>query len=261
MAEILVGTSGYDYAEWREVFYPPETPRGEFLEFYARAFPTVELNFSYYTLPSARRLEDMVRRTPPGFDFSIKAFRGMTHEADPDSWKETTARYRRALYPLEKAGRLGAVLLQFPSSFRYEPERRRYLDRLVAELRGLPLVAEFRGGAWQNTRVYDALRERGVGLCVTDMPDLPGLPQASDVVTADTGYIRFHGRNAGTWWSGDAAGRYDYLYSEEELAEWERRIRCMRELVRVLRIYFNNHRGGQAVVNAGMLKKLLGPPP
>ncbi len=254
---ILVGTSGYDYLEWRDVFYPRDLEREDFLGFYARTFPTVELNFSYYKMPQARQLEGMARRSGGTVDFSIKAYRGMTHEIDPASWKDTVKEYRSALRPLVDAGRLGAVLLQFPQGFRYEPDRRKYLDALVKELSGLPLVAEFRNADWQNTRVYDALRERNVGICVTDMPDLKGLPQSADVVTSDLGYVRFHGRNGESWWGSDAAERYNYLYSEEELEAWAERISCMKDQVRTLRVYFNNHRAGQAVRNAKTLKELL----
>jgi uncharacterized protein YecE (DUF72 family) len=257
MVTILLGTSGYDYPEWRETFYPRNLDRRDFLSFYASRFATVELNFSYYKMPERRLLENMLERSGKDLEFSIKAYKGMTHEVDPASWKETAAEYRRALDPLLRAGRLGSVLLQFPGSFHYEPDRRRYLGGLLDELRGLPLTVEFRHAAWQNTRVYDELRRRAVGICVTDMPDLKGLPQASDVVTSDIGYIRFHGRNEKNWWGTDSAERYDYLYSEEELGAWARRIGCMRNLVRILRVYFNNHRKGQAVKNAEMLKGLL----
>ena len=256
MARIMIGTSGYDYLEWRDVFYPRALDREAFLGFYAGTFPTVELNFSYYKMPSPRQLGDMAQKSG-ALDFSIKAYRGMTHEVDPAAWKDVVKEYRGALYPLVNSGRLGAVLLQFPQGFHYEPDRRTYLDRLLKELAGLPLAVEFRNPAWQNTRVYDALRERRVGLCVTDMPDLKGLSQAADVVTSDLGYVRFHGRNAETWWGNDAAERYNYLYSEEELAAWAERIACMKDQVRTLRVYFNNHRAGQAVRNAKTLQDLL----
>jgi uncharacterized protein YecE (DUF72 family) len=257
MARILIGTSGYDYLEWRDLFYPRETARQDFLDFYAGSFPTVELNFSYYRMPEASALGEMVRRSGGRLDFSIKAHRSMTHEVDPGGWKEAVRLYRRALSPLEKAGRLGAVLLQIPQSFHYDPEKRRYLDSLLKELDGLPLVVELRHAAWQNTRVYDALRKRKVGICVTDMPNLKGLPQATEVVTSELGYVRFHGRNAETWWGTDAGERYNYLYGEDELAAWADRIVCMKDQVRTLRVYFNNHRAGQAVKNAEMLRKIL----
>lgn len=257
MATVLIGTSGYDYLEWRELFYPRDLPREEFLAFYALSFPTVELNFSYYRMPAAGGMAAMLRRAGETLDFSVKAHRSLTHDIDPACWKERAAEYRRALKPLAQAGRLGAVLFQFPSSFHYEPDRRKYLDALLRELADLPAVVEFRNPAWQNTRVYDALRSRGTGICVTDMPDLRGLPQSADVATSDRGYIRFHGRNGRAWWGSDAAERYNYLYTPEELEGWERRIRCLRAQVRSLRIYFNNHRAAQAARNAKMLQKLV----
>ncbi|MDA8424526.1 MAG: DUF72 domain-containing protein [Treponema sp.] len=255
--EIRVGTSGYDYPEWKASFYPPDLSRKNFLSFYAERFNTVELNFSYYGMPRAEQLSRLLEASGARCLLSIKGNRSFTHEIDPASWRESLGQYRAALEPLLSSGRLGAVLLEFPPSFAYEPERRRYLDELLRELGGLPVVAEFRNIAWYNNRVFDALRERGVGLASMDVPELPGLPPAVDLVTSPVGYIRFHGRNAGTWRSGDAATRYDYLYSPEELGSWVERVKSIASKAALLLIYFNNHFRGQAAQNAAMLKELL----
>ncbi|GAB4364629.1 MAG: DUF72 domain-containing protein [Spirochaetales bacterium] len=255
--DLRVGTSGFDYPEWRGVLYPPDLPRQEFLPAYAANFSTVELNFSYYRMPREDQLEGMMERAGPGLDFSIKAHESLTHKVDPSAWKGAAAEYRRSIRPLLRSGRLVAVLLQFPYSFHYDPDRRRYLDSLLRELEELPLVAEFRNAQWHIPRVLDALRERSVGFCATDMPDLKGLPVAEEAVTAPVAYLRFHGRNRETWWGSDAAARFDYLYSEEELLPWLPRIRRMASRASRFRIYFNNHRKGQAAVNARMLIRML----
>lgn len=257
MTELRIGTSGYDYPDWKGTFYPGETPREEFLRCYSEHFDTVELNFSYYRMPAAEQLRGIMKRGGPGLDFSIKAHSSLTHKIDPRTWKSSAAEYAATLQPLAEENRLAAVLLQFPYSFHYEPERRRYLDLLVREIHELPLVVEFRNTEWLNKRVFDALRERGVGFCSVDTPRLRGLPAPLDIVTAPLAYIRFHGRNDKTWWGSDAAARFDYLYRDDELRPWIDRIISMANSAEKLRVYFNNHRRGQAPANALMLRRLL----
>lgn len=174
--DLRIGTSGFDYPEWRGVLYPENLPREEFLPTYAANFSTVELNFAYYRIPREEQLEGMLERGGPGLDFSIKAHESLTHNVDPASWKDAVAEYRKSIRPLLRSGRLVAVLLQFPYSFHYDADRRKYLDSLIRELDGVPLVVEFRNGAWHTPRVLEALQKRNVGFCATDMPDLKGLP-------------------------------------------------------------------------------------
>ena len=255
--DIRVGTSGYDYPEWGGLFYPRGLGRKDFLPFYSERFDTVELNFSYYGMPRAEQLARLLEASGPRCLFSIKGNRSLTHEVDADRWRESLTQYRSALDPLLAAGRLGAVLLEFPQSFHYEPGRRRYLDELLKGFGEVPLVVEFRNMGWYNNRVFDALRERRVGIASLDLPSLRGMPPVVDLVTAPTAYIRFHGRNADAWWGTDAAARYDYLYSEEELKSWLERVKDIAGKARRLLIYFNNHFNGQAVQNAAMLQKLL----
>jgi uncharacterized protein YecE (DUF72 family) len=255
--KIRVGTSGFDYPEWRGLFYPADLSRTSFLAYYAGHFDTLELNFSYYRMPEERQLAALAERAGQGCLFSIKAHQSLTHEIDASGWKEALAEYRAALWPLLNAKSLGAVLFQFPSSFHYEPDRRRYLDALLREASGLPLVVEFRNHEWYNNRVFDALRDRGVSLAAVDLPDLLGLPPAVDLVTAPLAYIRLHGRNGETWWGSDAAARYDYLYDEAELDSWVERIRAMAPKAERILVYFNNHWKGQAPRNAATLKDLL----
>ncbi len=256
MCQILIGTSGYDYPEWAGPFYPEGLERQHFLSYYADRFPTVELNFTYYRMPNAAILSRILERAPK-LIYSVKANDSLTHRVDPAVWKAKAAEYRAALEPLAKAERLGAVLLQFPFSFHYDAERRRYLDALLKELSGLPLAAEFRNAAWCNNRVFDALREREVALAALDLPDLKGLPPDLDLVTAPLAYLRFHGRNRETWWGSDSAARYDYLYSADELRAWAERAKAMIRKAHRLLVYFNNHRRGQAPKNAAQFQTLL----
>jgi uncharacterized protein YecE (DUF72 family) len=257
MGETLIATSGYSYEDWRGVFYPKELPKDDFLRYYALFFPFVELNFSYYAMPKPSSLSAMAARTPSVFRFTIKTHKSLTHERGP-GWRDDALAFGKAAGALADAGRLAAVLVQLPFSFHHTPDNRTYLAELLTALRPLPLVVEFRNDDWLGDRVYDELDRRGVGLAMVDRPELPGLPRMDDRITGSIAYLRFHGRNAAAWWSGDATSRYDYLYSGEELAQAVPRVKRMSKKVDLL-VAFNNHARGNAVRNAGELKALLNP--
>jgi uncharacterized protein YecE (DUF72 family) len=212
MGKILIGTCGYHYTEWIGPVYPPGTKKDHFLPLYSEIFPTLELDYTYYQMPTASQLEGMLEKAGPELIFSVKAHETLTHRVKPESWEEEAKTYLRAIEPILKAGRLGAVLFQFPYSFHYKTQERRYLDKLLAYFKGVPQAVEFRNADWINNRVIDALRERGASLTSLDMPDLKGLPLDTDVMTSLLAYIRLHGRNKEAWWGSDAASRYDYLY-------------------------------------------------
>ena len=256
MANILIGTSGYSYTEWVGPVYPKGTKAESYLDYYSTLFPTVELNFSYYRMPKADQLQAMHAKSK-SLLFSIKAHESLTHTIDTAQWRTAAMTFRQAITPLLEAEVLKAVLLQFPSSFHYEPDRRRYLDALLRFLPDLPLAIEFRNGQWYNNRTLEALRSRQVTLVALDLPAMQSSPPMMDVITAPLAYIRLHGRNEKSWWGSDAASRYDYLYSEKELVAIVERIWGLATNSRVVLVYFNNHRRGQAVQNALSLQKLI----
>jgi len=253
---ILIGTSGYSYEDWVGPFYPQGMQKRDFLGFYASEFPVVELNFSYYAQPSASTLERMLEKTPDGFRFAIKAHQSLTHKINEDFQKEVE-RYKEGIRPLAEAGRLAAVLFQFPYSFHYTPECRKHLQRLCDSFADLPKAVEFRGAEWQKESVYKGLRDVGAALVNVDEPRLPKLPKPTDVVSSDLAYLRFHGRNQANWWRGDNVSRYDYLYSGEELSEWLPMIERMLAKAQLLLVIFNNHSRGQAIQNARELQGML----
>lgn len=254
--DIRIGTSGYDYPEWEGALYPRGLGRKEYLGAYSEVFDTLELNFSYYGMPKPERLSDMLARTRRPIDFSIKAHQSLTHRIDPGTWKASAAEFAAAIAPLAEAGRLCAVLFEFPYSFHYGADERRYLDCAMREFASFPVVVEFRNPDWLSARVIEGLKERRVGLCSLDLPRIEGLPPTSDLVTSDLAYVRFHGRNAEAWWTGDAGSRYDYGYSTDELAAWLPRLESMSVEARKLRVFFNNHRRGNAPANARELLRL-----
>jgi len=258
---ILVGTSGFSYKDWRGCFYPEKTAPREMLPFYARRFPVVELNFSYYRMPTAQTLASMNTRTPEGFEFLIKAHKSMTHDIDddPSGRSRAFAEFREAVRPLEDSGKLGCVLFQFPWKFRPHPGAVSYLQEIRDRYPDLPLVIEFRNNAWVQPATYDTLRSLDLAYCCVDEPRLRGLMPAESVTTSRIGYVRFHGRNAAKWWRHrEAWERYDYLYSEEELKEWVPRIREMDGAAEKTYVLYNNCHAGQAARNAQMMLGLLG---
>jgi uncharacterized protein YecE (DUF72 family) len=254
---IYLGTSGYSYDDWRGVYYPAEVARSEWLTFYSSEFEAVELNYTYYRMPSADQLRGFAERTPDGFRFAVKAHQDITHNraGDPAPF----AQFRAALVALQRTGKLGAVLLQFPSSFRVVDDNVDYLQLCFDRLPDLPLAVEFRRGEWLTQRTLDLLREREVGFCNVDMPELRNLMPKTKLVTAPLAYVRFHGRNRAKWWRHDKAWeRYNYTYSEEELAEWIPPLREMDNSAETLFAFANNHWEGQSVSAIRQLRLLLG---
>jgi len=255
--EILVGTSGYSYTDWKGPFYPSNLSQSSFLEYYSGYFSTVEINYTFYRMPEPDSFIRMQERVPRGFSFSVKAFGEMTHRPDASRIEDLSKRFIEAVEPLKKSDRLGCVVFQFPYSFHYNTENRNYLSSMLDMFEGLPLAVEFRGEDWMKDQVSDDLTKRSIAFVCVDEPPLKGLIKPNEIVTSRIGYVRFHGRNIKNWWSGDSASRYDYLYSEEELEEWIPRIAGIASKTDKVFVYMNNHWQGKAVENAVMLKNLL----
>ena len=238
-------------------FYPAGLPERDMLAYYAREFPFVEINSSYYRLPAQRTLAGMARRTPPDFVFTVKAYQSLTHGRG-QSAAEDAGKFLHGIAPLIEEGRLGAVLLQFPYSFHNTEENRRYLAQLKELLPGVPLVVEFRNRGWAREAVWELLSSLGMGYVCVDEPRLRGLIGGVVKCTGPVAYVRFHGRNAAKWWEHEAAHeRYDYLYSEDELREWVPGIADLAGRAERVFVAFNNHYQAKAVVNARMLRRLL----
>jgi uncharacterized protein YecE (DUF72 family) len=255
--DIRIGTSGYDYPEWAGVLYPSEIKRSNYLEYYSKVFTTLELNFSYYGMPKEITLLNMINRAQSSMDFSIKAHQSLTHNIDQLKLKDYAKEYREGIHPLIRFNRLAAILFEFPFSFYYQPDNRKYLDKLLQEFTEYPIVIEFRNKDWYNQRVLDELMRRKICLCLMDMPENAMPTDILPTITSDLIYIRFHGRNAINWWNGNNVSRYDYLYNKDEMRDWSIKIIDMEEKVKTIRIYFNNHARGNAVQNARMLNKLI----
>ena len=312
---IVLGTSGYSFPDWVGPFYPPGIERAKMLDYYVKEFPAVEINATYYRIPPARTLHAMERKTPPGFEFLVKAHHDMTHQRslDPELYRS----FERAIDPLRASGKLSGLVAQFPYAFQRSPENETFLRELRDRLPpAIPLFVEFRHASWAGDDLFALLEAEGLGYISVDEPDLPGLMPSVARRTGPFGYVRFHGRNKKKWWGpesmirgrpdagtergapvvgprkkttrplpnvddlplfagspepapADAAGRapaterrtsstrYDYLYSEEELAGWVAKIREMTEQAKKTFVFFNNCHVGQAATSAKLMRKLL----
>lgn len=253
---ILIGTSGFSFKDWVGPVYPPDLDKGDWLRFYAQQFNTTELNFSYYRIPNAWTLERIADKVPENFLFSIKAYKGITHEReDPEPQMEE---FVAALKPMQEQGKFATILAQFPHSFHNTPENRDYLRRVREGFSDLPVVIEFRGRDWITEDTFDQLQEMNFGFCNVDQPQFDSLIPPTGLVTGPVAYVRFHGRNYKKWWHHDEAWeRYDYQYSDEELQEWVPRIQRMDEQAPLTLVYMNNHYKGQAVDSAHQIERLL----
>jgi uncharacterized protein YecE (DUF72 family) len=257
---LQIGTSGYSYTEWVDVgFYPPGTASNQMLSVYSKIFNITELNYTWYQMPKVPSIERMLKKVPADFQFTAKLTRTMTHEVNASQWRGQAARYRDGLAPLIQSRQLAAVLVQLPPYFGRSTENRRYLATLLDELADMPLAVEFRHASWNARRVFEGLRQRGVALVAVDEPSLPGLFPALDVVTgSDFFYLRFHGRNAKGWRSGNMQQQFDYDYSDEELGQWTHtKLPNMCSKAKKGFIFFNNHVRAQAPKNAKQLIELV----
>jgi uncharacterized protein YecE (DUF72 family) len=275
-------------------FYPPGVTSAEArLRYYAEQFDIVEVDSTYYAPPSARNSELWAARTPAAFVFNVKAFAWLTHHAAapdrlpdwlrnrlPDAARGKRSVYardiperemelvwqlhREALEPLAAAGKLGAVLFQFPPWFVRSRENREYLLSLPDRLPGWPLAVEFRGGGWMegdSARTLGLLEQAGLTYVAVDEPQ--GFPNSTPplaAVTAPLAIVRLHGRNAGTWESrtGAASDRFKYLYGDDELEEWVPRVRELGAQTKAVHVLFNNNYEDWGMQNARRMAHLLG---
>jgi uncharacterized protein YecE (DUF72 family) len=256
-SRVRIGTSGYSFADWVGPFYPAGTRSGDFLSFYAEHFDTVEVNSTYYRIPSPQVLLQMERKTPPGFTFVVKVNQALTHERSLDP--KVIHDFLLLLDPLKSAGKYGGLLAQFPYGFKRTPDNRRHLAALRGRLAGEPLFVEFRHDSWLTPELEPSLRDHRIGFCAVDEPQLPHLMPPLTMLTTEEGYVRFHGRNSANWWaSGRGAGdRYDYDYRPEELGEWLQKITSLAEQAKRTYLFFNNCHAGQAARSAKLMQELL----
>jgi uncharacterized protein YecE (DUF72 family) len=252
-AEIVVGTSGFQYRDWVGELYPEGTKPRDMLARYAETFSAVEINFTYYGLPRPSQMKRMADVTPEGFEFVVKAHRTTTHEGKLDDARPLL----EGLAPVREAGKLSGVLCQFPWRFKNTKENRAYLARVRGELGDVPVFVEFRHASWIGEPVFEFLAKQRLLYVSVDEPELPGLVPRIGRLTGEAGYVRFHSRNKSTWWQGGGKARYDYDYSDGELAEWLPVLEELAASARKVFVFFNNCHRGQAARNAVSMRDIL----
>lgn len=261
LRDISVGPAGWSYADWRGRVYPEGAgTKFDTLALVAKYFDTAEINSSFYYPPRPDTARAWLKRVAhnPNFIFTAKLHKVFTHKRDKLTRKDEGA-FREGLNPLVEAGKLGAILIQFPWSFKNEREERAYLTQLCRRFHDYPLVVELRHESWNNPRVLQTLEDLGVGLCDIDQPLFANSIKPSAEVTSPIGYIRLHGRNYQNWFREEAnvVERYDYLYSRDELEPWVERIKQVAEKAQHTFVVTNNHARGQSLVNAFEVLALL----
>jgi len=262
-AGLFLGTAGWSYADWQGVVYPAgrEKPKDP-LAFLARYFSCVEVNSTFYRIPDPRTVAGWVTRTAhhaPPFLFSVKIWRGFTHEKEAEIDPQRIREFRDALEPLSDAGRLAAVLVQFPWYFERNRQGLSRLHRLAEAFGGLPLVLEVRHDSWTQPTALEKIASIGFSFCNIDLPLAKNSIPPASIVTGPIGYVRLHGRNAAAWFDPKAGrdAKYDYLYDSDELDQWVGLISEISNEVNQTIVITNNHYKGQAAVNALELKSLL----
>lgn len=269
---IFVGTAGWSYPSgagtWNGRFYPAGLPDAAHLSYYAERFDAVEVNSTFYRPLNPDVARSWLGKTPDYFRFCLKLFQKFTH---PRMYREAVAEptelaeqdYQdafRGLEPLAASGRLGALLAQFPPSFKATPSEKDHLEQMLRRFAAYPVAVELRHRSWtEDLSIGPLLSEYGAAWTMIDEPKFK--TSIGEVpLTSQVGYFRFHGRNYKQWWTGDRETRYDYLYSASEQTELAVEVRTVADRTAETFVFYNNHYGAKATANAVQLKALLDQP-
>ena len=248
MGEVRLGTSGWSYREWEGPFYPKGEKKK--LTYYSRFFDTVEIDSTFYAYPSQGMILGAAKSTPPGFSFSAKLPKLISHEKVLDlekGAKEDLFRFLHLMKPLIEDGKMGPVLIQLPPSFAYSggfAKLGRFVEVLPPDVH---FAAEFRNKSWLGKAdALDLLRAHNVAVTTVDEPLLP----PDTTTTADFAFVRWHGRGERPW--------YNYRYRQDELQGWTKKVEAIAAKTKRVYGYFNNHFRGYAVENSLQMMELLG---
>ena len=268
---LRIGTAGWSYPHWNGVVYPKNRAGGFHpLDFLARTFSLVEINSSFYQPIKPELAAVWVRKVEanPDFQFTAKLQRRFTHERVLEAGE--VEEFKRGLGPLLRADKLGALLMQFPWSFRFTGENRDHLIRLRRTFHEFPLVAEMRHDSWLAEEALGTFLDYKIGFCNVDQPEYTRAMPATSVLTSGVGYIRLHGRNPKNALGAfdpqaQRKGQHDYLYSQQELEEWTARAQQIGRFAERVHVIFNNDASAKSFVNALQMRaatsSLRGAPP
>ncbi len=272
MSDVFIGPAGWSYKDWEGIVYPPQLKRRcHPVEYLAEFFDLIEINTSFYGHLKPAMAAQWARAAAavnPRFQFTAKLYHGFTHSpaavVEPTSaatiraTPEDEAAAKAGLDPLAAAGRLGALLAQFPVSFKNTEENRAYLAALLERFREYPRVVEVRHDSWNDEAVLRAFAGQGVGFCNIDQPRLGRSLPPTTHVTAAIGYVRLHGRRYDQWFTAERGhDRYNYLYARDELERWRERVERVADQAEKTFVIANNHYQGKAAVNALELRQML----
>jgi len=263
MTRIYVGTSSWSQ---HTNFYPEGLPSNQQISYYARHFPIVEINSTFYRMMPQRNFRLWAERTPEGFIFDVKPFRQLTwHDRKNPPEEEVTETFRESLQPLRDAGKLGAVHFQFPPWFKFQPENVNYIKKVRETFSEDRVGVEFRHRSWlegDHVRpLLQFLSDNHISLTVVDEPLLGSgsVPTVLAVTNPDLVIVRFHGRNYKKWYARvkTSAERFDYLYSEQELRGWVPKAGQLAQNATEMHVFFNNNNQDYAVRNGRQFRMLL----
>ena len=253
--KILIGTSGYSFKDWKGTFYPEKLQPKDYLEYYSKHFNIVEINASYYRIPPPRVFESMLNRVNDDFRFVVKMHQDLTHK---DVWEDSIIGYQKeSIRPLCENNRLEGLLCQFPWSFKNTEINRKRIIKIKETFTEIPIIVEFRNEDWIRDEIFNFLENNEISFCSVDMPQIEGLIPPVVRATTRLGYVRWHGRNADTWWKGNRDERYSYNYSVEELKDWLKKLRKLAGKTDKILGFFNNCHLGNAAFNAKMMEEML----
>jgi uncharacterized protein YecE (DUF72 family) len=261
---IRYGPAGWSYKDWAGIVYPAKKPRGfDELQYIAEYFSTVEINSTFYRPATEKTARSWVARVEhrPNFRFTAKLYQRFTHQRKSAWTADEVREVRAGMDPILESGCMGALLLQFPWSFRRTDENREWLDDVATTFQEFPLVLEVRHESWNTAAFFAALADRGIGFVNIDQPLFGDSIAPSAHATSRVGYVRVHGRNYQDWFRDKAEPheRYDYLYPARELEPWAGRVSEIARQPAAEDVYVvtNNHFRGKAVTNALMLQSMV----
>jgi len=265
---IYIGTSGWSYPKgegtWTGYFYP--IGKINELEYYSQFFNTVEVNSSFYRPPDPGYVYNWVKRVPDDFLFTVKLWQKFTH---PKMYEEATGeeaaisqkdvdQFKQSIDPMANSGKLGALLAQFPPSFKNDNYGQQILLAVIRTFGSYRLAVELRHRSWSDDVGFaQLLQDNNVSWVHIDEPKFQSSIATEIPLTADMAYFRFHGRNKEMWWKGDSETRYKYLYSPEEINELANRVKAAGNKAQLLFAFFNNHWQGYAPRNAVSIMRTL----
>lgn len=263
MSKYKIGTAGWFYKDWVNIFYPPEkeNKKTDWLEFYSKYFNVVEVNSTYYSLPSIPIVNGWIKKVEKEEDFSfiLKLHQNFTHQRN--FTEDNVNAFQSSINLLQKENRLSGLLIQFPYSFQFNNEALSYISNLKEIFDNINLFFELRHSSWLNKNAIDFFSEMKLTFCTIDQPQFGRTIPFKPVITNALAYIRFHGRNKEAWSNSiknfgkkqtyeEQSERYKYLYSQTEILEIVFQIKEIENKVKEIFIIMNNHPAGYAVANA-----------